>query len=142
MSGQTYFARPGVASVTWDETSKTVLVVWDGWANTAEFRAILDAEIRALHEHEGSLLLADCRLQRVLNPADEERANEDWIPRAMAAGLRQFAVVLPVSDLAAARIQERLTAVPGSGFRVRYFSTLEDARRWLEPKPAADRSIP
>lgn len=137
MAHQTYFANPGVASVTWEEASKTVLVVWDGWANTAEFQAILDAEIRALQEHQANFLLADCRLQRALNVADQERANRDWIPRAIVAGLKQFAVVLPVSDLAAAHLRQRLEAVPSSGFQVEYFETIEGARAWLESKAAA-----
>lgn len=34
---------------------------WEGWADSAEFAALLDAEVRALTEHHGSRLLADYR---------------------------------------------------------------------------------
>lgn len=135
-SKQTYIHMPNVASVTWDESTRTVVVEWEGWANTAEFRALLDAELKALKDHRGRLVLADCRLQRVLNVADLERADEDWIPRAIEAGLKRFAVVLPISDLAAAQVRERLADGPPSGFRVAYFSTFEDARAWLQREPA------
>ena len=68
MTSDTYFHISGVASVRWDAPNSAVLVEWEGWANTAEFRALLDSEIKALKDHGGSRLLADCRRQRVLKP--------------------------------------------------------------------------
>ena len=127
----TYFAMPGVATVRWDEPSRTVFVEWDGWANTAEFRGLLDAEVKALSEHGGSKLLADCRRQRVLNPADQDRANEEWVPRILEAGLKRFAVVLPESDMAATHLRDRLAKVPKTAMQIDYFTTVEEAREWL-----------
>ena len=126
-----YFSVPGVATVRWDGPHATVFVEWDGWANTAEFTALLDAEVKALQDHAGSCLLADCRRQRVLNPADQERADREWVPRAIQAGLKRFAVVLPESDLAAAHLRERLGKVPNTAMQISYFASVEDAREWL-----------
>ncbi len=131
MADETYFAMPGVATVRWDEPSKTVVVEWDGWANSAEFKGLLDAEVKALHDHAGSRLLADCRRQRVLNPADQERADREWVPRALEAGLKRFAIVLPVSDMAASHLQERLGKVPKTAMQIAYFGSVEEARAWL-----------
>lgn len=124
-----YFSVPGVAEVRWDEAHGTVFVEWDGWANTAEFGALLNAEIAALRAHQCSSLLADCRRQRVLNPADQERANQEWLPRVIEAGLERFAIVLPESDIAAAHLRERLSEV--KEMQIAYFSTVEEAREWL-----------
>lgn len=133
MGDQTYFTVPGVASVKWVERAGFVLVKWEGWANSAEFTALLEAEVRALKDHRGARLLADCRLQRVLSTDDQERANRDWVPKAVDAGLKRFAVVLPLSDMAAGHIQERLDEVSGSAaFEVEYFTTVEDAEQWLK----------
>ena len=126
-----YFSVPGVATVRWDEGHKTVHVEWDGWANSAEFRALLDAEIKALQDHGGSCLLADCRRQRVLNPADQERADREWTPRALEAGLKRFAIVLPESEMAAGHLQERMGKVPKTAMQVAYFGSVEEAREWL-----------
>jgi hypothetical protein len=131
MADDTYFHMPGVARVRWDAPMNAVLVEWDGWANTAEFAALLEAEIKALMDHGGSRLLADCRRQRVLNPADQERANREWIPRAVRAGLKRFAIVLPVSELAAANLRERLSQVPEGTMKVAYFGSVEEAKGWL-----------
>ena len=128
MRSHTYFSVPGVAKVRWDEVDQAVLVVWEGWANSTEFSALLDAEIKALSENGCSRLLADCRLQRILNPADQERANREWIPKAAAAGLKRFAIVLPVSDLAASHIRQRTENSP---YEVSYFDEPEKALSWL-----------
>ena len=125
-----YYSVPGVATVRWDEPNATVFVEWDGWANAAEFSALLDAEVKALHDHNCSCLLADCRNQRVLNPADQDRANREWVPAAVKAGLKRFAVVLPVSDMAAGHLRERLGKV--SDIETAYFTTVEEAREWLK----------
>ncbi len=126
-----YFSVPGIATVRWDGSHSTVFVEWDGWANTAEFNALLDAEVKALREHACSRLLADCRRQRVLNPADQERANREWVPQALEAGLRRFAIVLPVSDTAAGNLRERLDKVPQSAMQIASFASVEEAREWL-----------
>jgi len=126
-----FFDMPGVAAVTWEEDGRFVLVDWQGWANPTEFAALLEAEIVALRKHKGTLMLADCRRQKGLSAADQVRADEVWLPRALAAGLKRFAVVLPSSGLAAAMLKERLGKARASALEVAYFPTLEEARAWL-----------
>lgn len=111
-----------------------MLVEWGGWANSMEFSALLTAEIRALKDHSGRRLLADCRKQRVLNPADQDRADQEWLPKALAAGLRKFAIVPPVSTLAAMNLRERLNRVPDKLLEVRFFETVDQAKAWLAEK--------
>jgi hypothetical protein len=127
-----YFDAPGVASVRWDEDGQLVLVEWQGWANSSEFSELLEAEITALKTHHGSRVLADCRRQKVLSPADQERANQAWLPRALAAGLKRFAVVVPSSVLAEVNLKSSLDSVPSTVLDVAYFATPEQARDWLD----------
>ena len=126
-----FFNAPGVASVRWDEDGQLVFVEWEGWANSTEFAALLDAEVRALRQHHGSRVLADCRRQKVLNPADQEQANREWLPRALAAGLKRFAVALPSSGLAEVNLKDSLGKAPVGALDVAYFATVEEAREWL-----------
>ena len=126
-----YFDKPGVASVKWDEDGQLVLVEWQGWADPSEFAALLEAEIVALRKHKGSRMLADCRRQKGLSAADQDRANENWLPRALAAGLKRFAVVVPSSGLAAANLKERLGKARPGALEIAYFATPEEARDWL-----------
>ena len=129
--GRVYFDHPGVATVSWDAAHRTVHVEWAGSADSAQFLQLLDAEVDALHEHHGSLILADCRRQGVLDPAAQDLADRDWLPRALAAGLRRFAVVLPASRVAAINLEDRLSRLPAEKLEICYFSTVDEARAWL-----------
>lgn len=126
-----YFSTPGVASVRWDEDDQLVVVEWDGWANSAEFAALLDAELRALEQHRGSRILADCRRQKVLNPKDQERANREWLPRALKIGLKRFAIVVPASVVADMNLRDSMEKASGAGLEVEYFANVEEARDWV-----------
>jgi hypothetical protein len=126
-----YFNTPGVASVRWDEAAKLVLVEWEGWADSTEFGALLDAEIQALELHRCSRLLADCRRQKVLRPMDQERANREWLPRALKVGLKRFAIVVPASVVAEMNIRDSLDKAAPAALQVGYFATVEEARVWL-----------
>jgi hypothetical protein len=126
-----YFDVPGVASVRWDEAGQLVLVEWQGWANTAEFAELLEAELVPLTKHHCTRILADCRRQKFLNPAPKDRTNKDWLPRALAAGLKFFAVVVPSSVLANLNLKTSLDKVPATALQVAYFATTEEARDWL-----------
>jgi hypothetical protein len=129
-----YFAAAGVATVRWDPKGELVLVEWEGWSDSAEFSALLDAEIRALAEHRSSRMLADCRRQRVLTIADQEK-DKEWLPRAVAAGLRRLAIVLPTSGLATMNVKDRLSKVPSVTLEIAYFEEIDEARAWLIPAP-------
>ena len=100
-----YFNTPGVASVRWDEEAQVVLVEWEGWANSSEFSALLEAEITALRKHRSS--------------------------RVLAAGLKRFAVVVPSSVLAELNLKDSLGKVAANALEVAYFATPEEARQWL-----------
>jgi hypothetical protein len=135
-AGKVYFSAPGTASVRWDPELRAVVETWEGWADATEFIAMLDAGVRALAENHGSRWLADCRLQRVLKAADQRRGNQEWLPRALAAGLKRFAVVLPESGLAKFNIQLHLGAAAAAQMEVAYFATADEARRWVAQTPA------
>lgn len=124
-----YFTVPGVATVRWVRPDETVLVEWEGWANSAEFKALLEAEVKALRDHRCSSLLADCRRQRVLGLEDQARANREWLPQVLEAGLKRFAIVLPESEIAAGHLRERLADV--TQMEIAYFATVDEARAWL-----------
>ncbi len=102
--GDVYFRSPGVATVTWDESTSTVLVEWEGWADSTEFKTLLAAGMRALVDHGGSNWLADCRRQRTLR----------------------------TSQLATMNLQDREDTMRRMGLNVGYFATVAAARNWLQ----------
>ena len=129
-AGDIYFAAPGVASVRWEPEGELVVTEWEGWSDSEEFAALLAAEIQALTKHRGTRLLADCRRQKVLSPGDQDK-DRQWLPRAVAAGLKRFAIVLPASGLATTNIRDRLAPGPSTTLEIAYFNSVDEAKAWL-----------
>jgi len=122
-----YFDHPGVALVTWNADLRAACLESQGWADEGESHAALDAVIRALRAHRGSRCLVDNR-KKAIKAADQEWIAENWIPRAVGAGLRLTAIVELESGPAAMTIKE---------IEVRYFSTVIRAAEWLTDPPEA-----
>ena len=125
-----YFSRRGVADVTWDANWNVVHIEAQVWADTAESRAVLDSAIRAMSDHQGSRWLVDGRDLQAIKQSDQDWITEDLLPRALEAGLRVAAIVIPTSAEAMMNIDDMAKAADNA-IDVRYFSTVEKARQWL-----------
>ena len=125
-----YFSRRGVADVTWDANWNVVHIEAQGWSDTAESRAILDSAIDAMTDHQGSRWLVDGRDMHAIKPSHQEWITENLLPRALAAGLRVAAIVIPRDAEAMMNIDDMAKAADDE-IDVRYFSTVEKAREWL-----------
>jgi SpoIIAA-like len=124
-----YFSRRGVADVTWDANWNVVHIEAHG-LHTAESRAILDSAIDAMTDHQGSRWLVDGRDMHAIKPSHQEWITENLLPRALAAGLRVAAIVIPRDAEAMMNIDDMAKAADDE-IDVRYFSTVEKAREWL-----------
>ncbi len=124
-----YFSRRGVADVTWDANWNVVHIQAQG-LHTSESRAVLDSAIRAMTDHKGSRWLVDGRDIKAIKQSHQEWIIEDLLPRALAAGLRVAAIVVPKSAEAMMDIDDVARAADNE-IDVRYFSTAEKAQEWL-----------
>jgi hypothetical protein len=131
-----YFSRRGVADVTWDANWNVVHIEAKGWADTAESHAVLDSAIRAMSDHEGSRWLFDGRDMNEIKQSELQWITDVWLPRALAAGLRVAAIVMPRSGTAMKNIDDMAKAAENE-IEVRYFSSVENARQWLSTSAAS-----
>jgi hypothetical protein len=127
-----YYNHPRVAVVTWESASKAVNIEWKGWADSSEIVALNEAGLRALIEHHSSRLLSDSRCMKVIKQSDQDWINQDLFPRALAAGLKRVAVVVPIRDVAMINLDSIAGRIPDDTLAVEYFATVEEAREWLK----------
>lgn len=137
-----YFNLPGVTVVRWDPACGAVHLESQGWANSAEFQAASEAVIVALKDHRASRFLGDGRNLKAVKQADQDWMTQDWMPRALAAGLRHMALVVPESAVAHTNLEQMVNRVPGSALDVSYFATVDEARAWLnQSRDPASRDV-
>ncbi|MEP6752269.1 MAG: hypothetical protein ABI959_05950, partial [Candidatus Dormiibacterota bacterium] len=93
-----YLDAPHVL-IRWDADGPWVLVKWKAWANSTEYRAAQELVIDALRENHALRNLIDSQDSKVVSGEDQKWLVESWMPRAVAAGRRWTAIVLPTSAL-------------------------------------------
>ena len=117
--------------IRWDAEGPWVYVKWKAWANAAEYRAAQEVVLVAIRENQASRHLIDSTDRRVLTGDDQRWLVEDWMPRAVAAGRRWTAIVLPTSALVRT-IEENIDRYPRPNLvMVEHFETVDDAAAWL-----------
>ena len=125
-----YLDKPYV-SIGWVSDGGWVLVEWKEWADSAEYRAAHETILLAIRENHASKNLIDATHARVVSVADQKWLIDNWIPRAVAAGRRTTAVVMPKSALGRT-ISENIDKEARSDVtRVEYFDTAVEAAAWL-----------
>jgi hypothetical protein len=130
-----YFSRYGVAVVTWDPTLQAVYTEAQGWADPGEMGALLEAGLQALTEHAGSRWLADGRNMKLIKQTDQDFIVQEFFPRAVAAGLKRFALVIPLNELAMTTVDQLVRRLPAAKVEVACFPTVAEARSWLTGSP-------
>lgn len=127
---QIYLDTPYVL-IRWDADGPWVYVKWKAWANAAEYRAAQEVVLDAIRENHASRHLIDSTDRRVITDDDQRWLVEDWMPRAVAAGRRWTAIVLPTSALVRT-IEENIDRYPRPALvTVEHFETAADAAAWL-----------
>ena len=69
----------------------------------------------------------------MIDPEDQEWVNTDWLPRAIEAGYRKVAIIVPediFSQIAVDDIMEK--AREEAPVEDHYFTNLEEAKAWLK----------
>lgn len=97
-----------------------------------DFRNVLNMGIDALAEHHASKWLSDDRENSALSNEDTKWSKEDWFPRAVEAGWKYWALVVPQSILARINMKEFVDSYLDQGLRITVFSNPENAIKWIK----------
>jgi SpoIIAA-like len=118
-------------TIHWDEARQAVWMEWRAYAEGQEYRAGLDAGLSLIRLKRASRWLADLRHLGPVAQPDQAWSNENWFPRALAAGIRSMALVAPETAVARLSVNRIMSRVHEEHLVTAYFSTVESARAWL-----------
>jgi len=127
-----YYETPHF-TILWDETCEAVLAVSKGYREGEEMRRGLDKCLELLKVRNAHKWLSDSRDQRVVAEVDQRWVRDDWFPRAIEAGLRSAALLVPANMLASLSMNRVLREI-GPIVETRYFDDLEKGREWLRSR--------
>ncbi len=98
------------------------------------FRKLLSASAELLETHRATKYVSDDRSNVVVDPEDIKWADDNWYPRVAMAGLKHWALVLPVTMVGTVQTKSVVATRRRQGLEVESFGSLEDALAWLRGK--------
>lgn len=122
-------------TLLWDDALRSVVITWRGFNEGQEFRAPMERALEILRENKASRWLADLRDAKVNTEDDQQWLHSDLIPRAMHAGCRFTAFVVPKSTIAKLGVQRVLRQSGALESETRFFDSMGAARKWLASTP-------
>jgi hypothetical protein len=119
-----------VCSVLYDADVPCLIVVWKRRATSAQLRVVHERLIELLLKHNVHKILGDDTALPVIEPEDQAWIAHDWMPRAVAAGLKLAANKSPEAYFG--RLSVETIKASQSLLAIRSFEHFEEARRWLK----------
>ncbi len=117
--------------IWWDEGLKSVVAEGEGYIDGEDLHAGMNAGIDLLGKKNASKWLADMRFRRALPEADMVWIAQDFTPRAVEAGMRYIAIVVPTSVLGMMTLKITKEKTKITSYETRHFDSVDDARIWL-----------
>ena len=116
--------------IGFDPAAGALTMHWRGYGSSEAFRRANERILEALISGGTERILGDIEGLGQVSPTDQRWLSEDWIPRAIRAGLRRVALVTPAFDLEHAPLLLVGEHVAPS-IDLAYFDEVEPARAWL-----------
>jgi len=99
---------------------------------------VLNAGADLLAERKATKWLSDDRNNAQLTSEDADWANREWSPRAVRAGWKYWALVVPEELVARFSMRRPVDRAYEEGLRIAAFVDTQEAKDWLESlEPAA-----
>jgi hypothetical protein len=126
-------------SISWDDEHRCIYAFWKLFANTRELRDGGDKILVAVRSRHADALVSDNRRLAGLTTADQDWFSQTWTPKAVRAGLRRIAVVLPPQGSGRYDSEDVLGRIGNHDFVTHAFDSLPGALEWIAGKtPGAD----
>lgn len=119
-----------ICAVSRDDDVPCICIQWKGYATSAQIRLIHERLIGLIERDRISKILGDDTALVSVSSEDQDWIIWEWMPRAIAAGLRVVASKSPNGHYGRMSVN-RIQAVIAPKLRVRSFDNLADAREWL-----------
>jgi hypothetical protein len=118
-------------SVSFEPAIPCVTMVWKGYATSPLFRETNERVLACIEQNRATQILGDVRDFVLIGGEDQGWLNDNWIPRAMAAGLKRVALTQPTFYFNRVAIENVGRRVDPGRLVVGYFADLDTARLWL-----------
>ena len=133
MAGREVVFRSGGVEIAWNAEIESVEYVPERGLELEEAKVALNKAIQLLKDRKAYKILVDVRAHDRFGPEEGAWVEREWVPRAVEAGMKVIALVLPKALIAAMEIDKTAGRIDptATGHKRRMFESSESARDWL-----------
>lgn len=118
-------------TIHWDDDGGIAWAEWKDSTGGEPMKRGLEAGLRLIVEKKATRWLADTRRLGSMDPADVKWVSDDWVPRAVAAGISRMALLAPKKVVVALAVKSFMARINDRELANEYFDDLQAARAWL-----------
>jgi hypothetical protein len=125
---------PATYSIHFDDVLQAVIMRWQGYATSVEFREGTELMLDMLKLNHANKVLADIEEMAIIGMDDQAWLNSDFLPRAIASGFRAIAIIRPHAYFNKVAVESISYKVDKEKLAIAFFDNKRSAREWLEAK--------
>lgn len=118
-------------TIYYDPAFHLVVMEWDGYSTSAQFREGTELMLKTLITHKASKVLADIKDMTIIGQDDQRYIEFNFLPRAMENGFKAIALVKPISYFNKVAIESVSYKLAKTKLQIRLFDNIEEAKQWL-----------
>jgi hypothetical protein len=125
-----YFNEPFL-TLSWDEDANIVCAEWKDEVGGEPMRHGLDVGLDLVLQKRSRKWLVDSRRLGSIEPVDVKWVNDNWMPRAVTAGLSFMAFVMAKKVVMQLTMKSFMARISERDLTTAYFDDVDEARAWL-----------
>jgi hypothetical protein len=121
-------------NIYFDQDINSVVMEWDGYATSNEFKAGTALMLNTLIKHNTSKVLADIKDMILIGSEDQQWLIEQFLPRAIEFGFKAIAIIKPDSYFNKVAVESVSYKVDKNKLEIAFFDNTDHAKEWLKTK--------
>ena len=121
-----------VYHVFYDDTLGAVVMDWDGYATSEQFRKGTELMLETLIQNKTGKVLADIKDMILIGQEDQQWLEIYFLPQAIDAGLSAVAMIRPDSYFNNVAIETISGKIDKAKLALRFFGNKAEAVNWLK----------
>jgi len=118
-------------NIYFDEAMNAVVMEWDGYATSKQFKEGTELMLNTLIRHQCSKVLADIKDMKIIAMEDQQWLNEDFLPRATKFGFEAIAIIKPDFYFNKVAVETISYKADKDKLTINFFDNTEEAKEWL-----------
>jgi hypothetical protein len=118
--------------IYYDKDSGAVVMKWDGYATSKQFKEGTELMLNTLIKHQSVKVLADIKEMVLIGMEDQHWLDTQFIPRAIKFGFKAIAIIKPDAYFNRVAVESISYKIDSDKLALRFFDTVPDAREWLQ----------